>query len=301
MGRSIALILAAAVAAGVSASAHAADLLPPPPPMIEAPPPPVDYGGWYLRGDVGVGIYDMSNLRSTFDNPLAVVPGLAFDQQSLGDSFIIGAGVGYQFNNWFRFDVTGEYRTAANYRATNSYTDIWSAQVPKFSGCGGVLGATPRCFDHYQGQVRSAVFLANGYVDLGTWYGITPFVGAGVGLANHWFEHFNDFATFTPNGGGSFGYARDTSQTNFAWALMAGLGYNVTPNLKLEMSYRYLDMGRITSGQIFCRNDPTCSRERHSFDLASHDIRLGFRYALGGAPAPIPVMLPPSGPLIRKY
>lgn len=292
MGRSSALLLAAVIAAGATTAASAADLLPPPP-MME-PPPPVDFGGWYLRGDVGVGINQLSSLRSTFDDPTVLVPFPAFDQQSIGDSTIIGGGVGYQFNHWLRFDLTGEYRTAANYRATQSYTDIWSAQVPVFSRCGGGLGATPRCFDLYQAQVRSAVFLANGYVDLGTWYGITPFVGAGVGLANHWFENFNDFAPQT----GGFGYAHDTSRTNFAWAVMTGLGYNVTPNLKLEMSYRYLDMGRITSGQIFCRT-AACPRERQSFDLASHDIRLGFRYMLGGAPAPMPMPMP--GPLIRKY
>lgn len=294
MGKSSALLLAAAIVAGAATAASAADLLPPPP-MMEPLPPPVDFGGWYLRGDVGVGINQLSGLRSTFDNPLVVIPALAFDQQSIGDSVIIGGGVGYQFNNWLRFDITGEYRTAANFRSTNSYTDIFSAQIPAPSPCGGILGATPRCFDLYHAQVRSAVFLANGYVDLGTWHGITPFVGAGVGLANHWFENFNDFGPQT----GGFGYARDTSRANFAWAVMAGLGYNVTPNLKLEASYRYLDMGRITSGQIFCRENPGCPRERQSFDIASHDIRLGFRYTLGGGPAPI--LLPPPGPLVRKF
>jgi hypothetical protein len=32
-----------------------------------------------------------------------------------------------------------------------------------------------------QGNISSAVFLANGYVDLGTWWCFTPFIGAGVG------------------------------------------------------------------------------------------------------------------------
>ena len=29
------------------------------------------------------------------------------------------------------------------------------------------------------------MFLANAYFDLGTWYGVTPFVGGGVGVAVH--------------------------------------------------------------------------------------------------------------------
>lgn len=284
MGSSRALIAAATLVIGASSGAFAADLLPPPPPI--APPPPVDYGGWYLRGDVGVAINQLSNLRSTLDNPTFVVPFPTFDQQSIGDSTILGLGVGYQFNSWLRFDLTGEYRTAATYRATSSFTDIWG--LPGLP-CGPVGS---RCFDVYQAQTRSAVFLANAYFDLGTWYGITPYIGGGVGLANHWFEHFNDFGPQT----GGFGYAYDRSQTNFAWAVMAGLGYNVTPNLKLELGYRYLDMGKVASGPIFCRS-AVCAGERQSFELASHDIRLGFRYALM---APPPVLMPP-GPLIRKY
>ena len=37
----------------------------------------------------------------------------------------------------------------------------------------------------------------------------------------------------------------ERSTTNFAWALMAGLDFNVTQNLKLELGYRYLNMGKI--------------------------------------------------------
>jgi len=291
MGRSFALILAAAAVVGASASAHAADLLPPPPP-IEAPPPPMDFGGWYLRGDVGVGVNQLSNLRSSFD-PTVVVPAPLFNAASIGDSAFAGAGVGYQFNNWFRFDVTGEYRTAAQYSAIQSYSDIWSA--PGFSPCG--IGA--RCHDTYHAQHSAAVFLANAYFDLGTWYGVTPFVGGGIGFAVNWFQNFYDVAA-TPPGG--FGYANDTNRTNFAWQVGAGLAYNVTPNLKLEVAYRYLDMGTISNsnGGIICQGVAVCPRERQSFNLASNDIRLGFRYVLGGF-APPPVLAPPPGPLVRKY
>lgn len=289
MGRSSALLLAALVAIGASASARAADLLPPPP-MMEPPPPPPDFGGWYLRGDVGAGITELSDFRSTLGNPLPFVQSApSLDYATIGDQALIGAGVGYQFNNWFRFDVTGEYRTAANYSSRGSYTDWWSA--PGAGPCGWT-----RCYDLYGGQVRSAVFLANAYFDLGTWYGITPFVGGGVGLASHWFDNFSDFGPQT----GGYGYAPSSSQANFAWAVMAGLGYNVTPNLKLELGYRYLDMGNVKTGAISCQGGNVCAMEHHRFDLASHDIRLGFRYALGGI-GPGPVLMPPPGPLVRKY
>lgn len=283
MGRRLALLLAAAIAAGAAAGAQAADLLPPPPMPMEPPP---DFGGWYLRGDGGVGAYQLSDLRSTFTDPTVVVPAPLFNSASIGDAGFAGAGVGYQFNNWFRFDVTGEYRTAAQYGAIQSYSDIWSA--PGKSPC----GITARCHDVYNGQHSAAVFLANGYFDLGTWYGITPFIGGGVGFGVNWLQNFYDISA-QPAGG--FGYAADHTRTNFAWQLSAGLAYNVTPNLKLEVGYRYLDIGKFNTGRISCQGVAVCAGEVQSAYLASHDIRLGFRYV-------IPTLAPPPPPpLMRKY
>lgn len=284
MGGLKALTIAGVLALGAGA-ASAADLLPPPP-VVE---PPIvaaaDFGGWYLRGDVGVGINTISKLRSSFapgflvDNPL-------FDaSSSLGDSVIVGAGVGYQFNSWLRADITGEYRSQADYRAIQSYGPTF---CPLISG---------RCYDVYSGKVNAAVFMANGYADLGTWYGVTPYIGAGVGLAHVRFANLTDTGV---QPGGGFGFAQNGSQTNFAWALMAGLGYNVTSNLKLEFGYRYLNMGRVTTPAIVCMNAPACGYERHSYNLASHDIRVGFRYMFGEAGV-APIAMAAPGPLVRKY
>jgi opacity protein-like surface antigen len=276
MGRSKALILATLVATGASSAAFGADLLPPPPQL--EPIPQVDVGGgWYLRGDVGVGALQLSDWRSTlqpFDETgqsLAnsgnvFVPAYA----TIGDQTFAGVGVGYQFNRWFHADITGEYRTEATYRAG-------------VAGANGYSGWTG--FDNYNAGLSTALFMANGYVDLGTWRGITPFIGGGVGIASH------KFAGLTDSGGG---LAPDATQANFAWAVMAGLALNVTPNLKIELGYRYLDMGDINSNPIQCLNPQGCWQETHNFHVASQDVRLGLRYALGGAPSYAP-------PLVTRY
>ena len=75
---------------------------------------------------------------------------------------------------------------------------------------------------------------------------------------------------------------------------MAGLGFNITPNLKLEVSYRYLDMGSLTSAPITCEAVGGCFFERQSFHLASNDVRIGFRYLFADYARPAP-------PLIAKY
>jgi opacity protein-like surface antigen len=274
-GRSSALLLAA-LAASASSSALAADLLPPPP--EPPPPPPVEFSGWYLRGDIGVGATQLREWRSTlapvnaFGNPPpAVLPVFA----SLGDSGFFDAGFGYQFNSWLRVDLTGEYRTQANYRAAVTWFDTRT----------GAYGA-----DVYSANHTAALFLANGYIDLGTWFGITPYVGGGVGVAARGLDGLID---------NTFGYAKDTSKTSFAWQVGAGLAFNVTPNLELELGYRYLDMGNIKSNPIICLQVAACWAEQHSFSVASHDVRLGFRYHLAQA-APV-IFAPPPPPLVRKY
>ncbi len=286
MGR-IALLIAAAIVAGAGAGARAADLLPPPLPPPPAPPPP-DFSGWYLRGDVGVGANQISDVTSTFTDPTVAVPAPMFNAYSIGDAAFAGAGVGYQFNSWFRFDVTGEYRTAAHYSAIQSYSDTWSA--PGASPC----GVNARCYDLYHGQQSAAVFLGNAYFDLGTWYGITPFVGGGIGFATNWLQNLYDVSA-QPAGG--FGFASDRTQTNFAWQVGAGLAYNVTPNLKLEVAYRYLDMGKFNTNTIHCMGVTVCPGETQHFNVASNDVRIGFRYVI---PALVPPP-PPPPPLVRKY
>ncbi len=267
-----AIFCASLISLGAADLAQAADLLPPPP----APPPePVAFGNWYIRGDVGVGINQLSSTRSTLNpfNPLGgPAPAFARVETAIGDAAITGIGVGYQFNNWLRFDGTAEYRTSAAYRSVNTYT----AFCP-----------TAFCQDSYTANVASGVFLANAYIDLGTWYGVTPFVGAGVGGAIHRFSGLTDI------GLGS-GYSPDRNIDNLAWAVMAGLGFNVTPNLKLEISYRYLDMGTLRSNPITCGDVGSCFFETQSFRLTSNDVRVGFRYMFADYARPAP-------PLIAKY
>jgi opacity protein-like surface antigen len=123
-------------------------------------------------------------------------------------------------------------------------------------------------------------------VDLGTWHGITPFLGAGIGASYNTISSFKDVNT--ANGG--VAYADDDSQWDLAWALQAGLAYEVTPGLSLEVGYRYLHLGDAQSGDLNtydgscppagCRNSPIKFE-----DLSSHDVKFAMRWMLGGATA----------------
>ena len=72
--------------------------------------------------------------------------------------------------------------------------------------------------------------MANAYVDLGTWWCLTPYVGVGVGMANIKISGFRDdgFNYTRPGSDNSTAYADDASKWNFAWAVHAGMTYKVT-------------------------------------------------------------------------
>ena len=267
----------AVVASSVTIStASAADLLFPPP--AEPVYVPVEFhGGLYLRGDVGIGISDLRTRPSTFDQ---FVPDVRYEQHNLDDSGFIDLGIGYKFNNYFRADVTGEYRTSAHFSAIESYNQGFF-NTPKDGS---------RLNDIYNGTIRTVAGFVNGYVDLGTWWSLTPYVGAGVGVANVRFSSITDQGQT-----GGFGFTQPKSQTNFAWALMTGVAFNVTPSTKIELGYRYLNMGNVSSGAPVCQNQANCPNEVQHFKLASQDIRLGARYMFDVEPPP------GQYPVVRKF
>src|ERR1700742_1763055 len=115
------MLALAGAAALMSTAAVAADL---PPPIQAIYAPPVETGGWYLRGDVGVGnqSFKSYDFHQTNIASGAVWPASwEIDQKDIKDAVFIGGGVGYAWNNWLRFDVTGEYRTDVKFKAVGSY------------------------------------------------------------------------------------------------------------------------------------------------------------------------------------
>lgn len=280
---SVKSLIGAGAAAVISTTAFAADLGAPPPAMAYQPPVQVaEQSGWYLRGDVGVGAQSFS----TFDlQPSANVPPTwTVNQKDIEDTSILGFGVGYDFNSWLRFDVTGEYRTAAAFKALGSFNQ----------GTCTVIGVTGTCFDNFSGNFSAAVFMANAYLDLGTWWCLTPYVGGGVGMAFDRITGVQDIGPLPPGTVG-FGFTQsDSSSWNFAWNVQAGLTYNVSDNFKIDFNYRFLNMGSPQSADIFCQN--TGSNASCNFfnlkDITSNDFRIGVRYLL--APTPAPVVMPLS-------
>ena len=230
---------------------------------IPSIPPPVAIGGaWYLRGDIGMTNQSVGSLFNVLD---ATTTTLTTVSKVFDSSPLIGFGIGYKYSDHVRFDVTGEYRSGASFHGLQIYTAPAPAVSPGT--------------DEYTGVKTEWTFLANAYWDIGTWKGLTPFVGAGIGASYNTISGFTDVNT--PALGVAYGATASTM--NLAWALYAGLGYQVTPNLTIEAAYRYIDLGNAQSGDLVPFTGPNAVNNPEEFHhLTSQDIKVGFRWAFGG-------------------
>ena len=275
--RRVKSFIAAGAATLLSQAAFAADMAIAPPPAYAPAPVVEDFGGWYLRGDIGFSNQRVDRLNNVLDrNNTSSVQTLNFNSAG-----IFGLGVGYKVNNWFRADVTGEYRGNSSFFGTDRITYV------------GGVGA-----DTYHATKNEWVVLANAYVDLGTWWCITPFIGAGVGGARVAINGFTDQGIALNGGVGpalpGLAFGDNASTWNFAWAAHAGLAYRVTPNFTVELAYRYLDMGDGLTGDLRTFDGVNAINNPMTFKhITSHDLKLGVRWDLSSPQVYAP-------PLIRK-
>jgi opacity protein-like surface antigen len=252
----ISLILATLLSVLQLQEAAAADLGPEPPPALPQSESMNFFGsGWYIRGDLGYSVWQ---------GPSATYNGVPFDHLSVSNNAVIGAGIGYKLNNWVRGDVTADYTFSGNIQSL--YT---------IANC---------CTFTDRTRVGGWAVLANGYVDLGTWYGVTPYVGGGVGYG---FTQISKTVNqeFLPTGTGTLvpvtdpntglpvfhGFAAHTTG-GFAWALEAGAAVDVAPSVKLDLNYRYLNI----ADARFPTDTLGVAPKLRS--LGQHQFRIGLRY-----------------------
>lgn len=253
--------------AGLALSASAslgADLIEPP---VYSPPEvvPPAVGGWYLRGDIGMsnqqlhgGLYNV--LYDSTDIVDHVIPG-HFDS---APTFQVG--IGYQVSDWLRTDFTAQYRGKASFNALDRYETTDDSDPLTFDGT-----------DEYTAKKSEWLFMANAYWDMGTWSGITPYVGAGIGASRVTISDFQDVNT--PTAGVAYGGTH--SEWNLAWALHAGMGIQVNDRVTLDLGYSYLHLGDGASGDLIPYAGANTINNPMEFNsLTSHDFKFGLRYAL---------------------
>ena len=270
-----------------------------PPPLD--PPSPVELGtGWYLRGDSSWGRASLPLLNS--DASFSQAP-------KATESWTLGLGAGYKFNNWLRADLTDDYRNEQSSRSTG--TNVWcpyalqGLQTQTGTLLGYAYNTNDTCTPSQRSSIRRLHPMLNAYIDLGTWSSITPYVGAGVGFAystirqqlNYiktadgtpygpdltpsgsypliWVSPFNG-GWINPQPNVAFSkqywdrYAK-TSSWRFSWSLMAGVAIDVAPHTKLDLGYRFMNFGSYKSVS-------PATGETSTQQMVSKEVRVGIRY-----------------------
>jgi opacity protein-like surface antigen len=224
-------------AAAFAAAAHAADMPGTWVPPERAPRYVEMLSGWYMRTDVGYRWNRVDGMETA----------VGTTSHRFNDSVGATLGGGYKYQ-WFRADVTLDYGSSSNFRA------MTAAPVPQ---------------PQYSARINTISGLLNAYVDFGTWWGFTPYVGAGIGATRVRSEHYND-SSLTVNASPA------TGQTNFSWAWMAGVAFQIKPQWLVDVNYRHLDLGGVRATAGTGLPSDFMAITNHS----TNEIRVGLRFLL---------------------
>jgi opacity protein-like surface antigen len=194
-----------------TSATRAADLFGTAPAII--PPATVEVGSnWYIRGDVGIG----------WENSPTVVPsagliptiltdpgtGASYVNAPIGDAAhdvpitrgnnqnsqngTFDIGFGYRINDYLRVDATYNFwrGAALGYSQKSLCPDTTAPVSNTVAAPGGGTTTVPvgyvwapvACNGYLQASQYNHLGLASAYVDLGNYWGVTPYVGAGAGL-----------------------------------------------------------------------------------------------------------------------
>ena len=221
-----------------------------------------DDEGWYLRGNLGYGIHTDTELSGGLNSNV-------HDDSIDSEGNVAGTlGVGYDFGNNWRVELD----------ADSLWTDLGS--ISQLDGTSAAL--------------RTNTLMLNAIYDFDAFGAWEPYVGAGAGfvrgdadLIAHDFT--NPFLTTNPAcvGPRTAGQAESCSvrdeDSGIGWQLLAGLGYDISENLKWDTHYTYQDISNLdftgvrTNGITGGTNDFATTLS----DVGSHSLVTGFRYLFG--------------------
>jgi opacity protein-like surface antigen len=226
--------------------------------VMLAGPAVAQSSGIYLRADVGAAFGTWST--ETDLSLTAVNASLGTDRISgkTGAGVIFDIGAGYRFAPFLRFEGTVGY-------------------IPSI-GFNGNFNSNPSVTA--RSNISALVGLATAYLDFAGLFGplpgnIQPFVLGGAGVAN-----VNNGAEDDYVNGVYLNTFSGTTMTNVAWTAGAGIGIPVTPNIMVDVTYRYLDLGERRVGPTLTAFGGQASLSQDRADLQVHTVMIGLRFAM---------------------
>lgn len=235
--------LAVAASALMSAAPALADYDPPTPVGQEAAYTPVEIvSGWYLRGDAA---YLPKRDITDFDFGSF---GISHDEDQY--KVFASAGVGYRLNDFLRGELNigylpGDKTVISRTDSAGSYSMIM--------------------------KNRAWTGLINGYVDLGTYAGIMPYLGAGIGL----YRNRYSVGSYYTDVNGSVSQVEKKTRYTMAYTLNAGAAYQLSENLQVDLGYQYLSAPHAEYAAVKDLAKPPVYK-----GLNYHQLKVGLRYSL---------------------
>lgn len=191
----------------------------------------------YVRLSSGVGLMNDSEItgdidgdsKFEYDGGFAVDAGVGLKM----GMFRVEAATGYQSNNADKYFIDGEEVS-------------WNNEDGKVEGSSSIQ-----------------TYMVNGYADFDTGSSVSPFVMAGLGMAN-----VESKLTETDNEGDWISWT--DSNGVFAWQVGAGVGVKVAEHVTVDLSYRYLAPSDVTTARW--------NGEDIKQDMSSSNFLVGMRY-----------------------
>lgn len=160
---------------------------------------------------------------------------------STDTGYILGATIGMHVWNSLRAEIEVSHSS-------------WDGN--DYSTTGGATGTV-------DGDISATYLLGNLWWDFDTGTSFSPYIGGGAGVA--WADGDTTF------GGNTFGYG--DGEAGFAFQLGAGVRFNMTENLGLDVGYRYKSIQNID----FDDSDGGGVYEKG--DLNSHNLQVGLTFS----------------------
>ena len=241
-----------------------------------------DDEGWYLRGNLGYGIHTDVDLTGDLDSSFHG-NGLQSEGNATGS-----LGLGYQLGNNWR--VEGDLDSL--------WTDLGSiSEIPGTSA-----------------KLRTSSLMLNAIYDFDEFGDWAPYVGAGAGIV----RAKGDFAahdflnpTLSTNpacvGGRTSGQGEtcivSDEDTGLGWQLLAGLGYDISENLKWDTHYTYRDVSNLDfdGDRVNLITNGANAFSTNATGIGSHSLVTGFRYLFGHKHDATPVARPVATQTVTQY
>lgn len=206
-----------------------------------------DTSGFYVAAKAGASFMHFSD--GNWQSDLAGDQTHQYDKSQDNTVFTFGGALGYELEPPFRVELEYMYRTNFEHDkkpTTNGLFDV----------------------EH---DLTTHTVLANLFYDFRNTTAFTPFVMGGIGMAIHQTDN-------SVKGLGMVGdYEGSTvTRTEFAWNIGAGLGYDISDNLTVDILARHIDMGKAK-----WKNTATTITDKGSAtgEISATEVLLGLRYA----------------------